>query len=356
MSFRRVRVASTLAASILVALASSTLVGCAEVEETAETAESQSAVSTARPPQFVIFSLSGSRNVSFWRESRDFARVSGVKLTYFVNAADFVTDDAADRYVSPGGRGKSSIGFGGTAEQVTERFEELRLASSDGHEIASGGVAQLRGAAWSRAEWSRDLAQLGEILFRGYGVSPPALGFSELAGFRAPYLAGGTGLEPALARAGIAYDSSKREPRTNYWPEKKGDVWSFALPAFPIEGSRGRAFAHQTFDLYLHDTDGREVVAKKAQFKERMLASYRAYFESSYRGNRAPVHVSHHFAKWNGGAYWEATQELAQELCGLPEVRCGTYRDLVAFMEANQSRRDTLQAGDFAPLSDERAE
>jgi hypothetical protein len=65
-----------------------------------------------------------------------------------------------------------------------------------------------------------------------------------------------------------------------------------------------------------------------------MLKTYLAYFAGNYLGNRAPVHIGHHFSKWNGGAYWKAMQEFAQAVCGLPEVRCVTYRELEDYMEA----------------------
>jgi hypothetical protein len=64
-----------------------------------------------------------------------------------------------------------------------------------------------------------------------------------------------------------------------------------------------------------------------------MLETYLQYFDSNYNGNRAPLHIGHHFSLWNGGAYWEAMKEFALTVCKKPEVVCGTYKELADFMD-----------------------
>jgi hypothetical protein len=64
-----------------------------------------------------------------------------------------------------------------------------------------------------------------------------------------------------------------------------------------------------------------------------MIDTYRKYFADNYYGNRAPVHIGHHFSKWNGGAYWNAMKTFAKEVCAKPEVKCVTYKELAAFLE-----------------------
>ena len=51
---------------------------------------------------------------------------------------------------------------------------------------------------------------------------------------------------------------------------------------------------------------------------------------------------------YGGGAYNEALKSFARAVCGLPEVRCGTYAKLADFMD--QQNAETLAAyrkGDF---------
>jgi hypothetical protein len=79
-----------------------------------------------------------------------------------------------------------------------------------------------------------------------------------------------------------------------------------------------------------------------------MYQSYKSYFDKNYYGNRGPVHIGHHFSKWNGGAYWKAMQRFAKYACKQPEVRCVTYKELVAFMNANEKNIPDYQKANFS--------
>ena len=88
--------------------------------------------------------------------------------------------------------------------------------------------------------------------------------------------------------------------------------------------------------------------ARRALFREQMLQTYVEYFKTNYSGNRAPLHIGHHFSDYQHGAYREALQSFARLVCGLPEVRCATYAQLADFMDGQHP--DTLAAyrrGDF---------
>jgi hypothetical protein len=76
--------------------------------------------------------------------------------------------------------------------------------------------------------------------------------------------------------------------------------------------------------------------------REQTLATYLKYFKTNYAGNRAPLHIGHHFADMQGGAYNEALKSFARAVCGLPEVRCVTYARLSDFMDRQSA--DTLAA------------
>ena len=78
-----------------------------------------------------------------------------------------------------------------------------------------------------------------------------------------------------------------------------------------------------------------------------MVQSYVQYFHNNYFGNRAPVHIGHHFSQMNGGAYWKAMQRIARYVRKKPDVICGTYKELLSFIEKNKHRLDDYQAGNF---------
>ena len=79
-----------------------------------------------------------------------------------------------------------------------------------------------------------------------------------------------------------------------------------------------------------------------------MLRSYFNYFNTNYAGNRAPVHIGHHFFNYQNGAYNDALKSFARAICGLPEVQCITYAALADFLD-NQSPEvlSRYRRGDF---------
>src|SRR5919201_7165286 len=97
---------------------------------------------------------------------------------------------------------------------------------------------------------------------------------------------------------------------------------------------------------------GHDDPARHAAAREQTLQTYLAYFKANYTGNRAPLHIGHHFFGYQLGAYNEALKSFARAVCGLPEVRCITYAKLADFMDGQNS--ETLAAyrrGDFAHVA-----
>jgi hypothetical protein len=83
-------------------------------------------------------------------------------------------------------------------------------------------------------------------------------------------------------------------------------------------------------------------------YREQMLQTYLDYFRANYTGNRAPLHIGHHFAEMQGGAYNDALKAFARAVCGLPEVRCTTYEKLADFMDGlSPETLAAYRAGDF---------
>lgn len=326
--------------------------GCGDAfQEDGDAIQGAQAAIVARPPQFVILSFDGSYNLSFWRESRAFAAANDLKFTYFISGVYFIPNESRLEYDAPRrGPGRSAIGWGGTAEEIAERFEEVKKAAAEGHEIASHANGHFDGSSWSESDWKSEFDQFDRFIFEGVGVTAPPLGFGprDVMGFRAPQLGHGPGLYAALVSKGYAYDASKTGP-ANAWPAQSAGLWSFPLAELRIVGP-GRATLSMDYNFYFADSRATPDPAGKETYKKQMIETYMAYFEGNYLGNRAPLHIGHHFSKWNGGAYWEAMQEFAQAVCGLPEVTCGTYKDLVMFLEAHEDELREFQSGDFPPM------
>ncbi len=126
-------------------------------------------------------------------------------------------------------------------------------------------------------------------------------------------------------------------------------MWNFPLAQVRVVGS-GKRTLSMDYNFYYTQSGGTSKAENKELYKKEMLDTYMKYFQDNYFGNRAPVHIGHHFSKWNGGAYWEAMQAFTKRVCGLPEVKCVTYNELVKFMEAHVADRAKYQAGSFTPL------
>ena len=84
-----------------------------------------------------------------------------------------------------------------------------------------------------------------------------------------------------------------------------------------------------------------------------MLDTYLDYFRANYTGNRAPLHIGHHFNDYQRGAYREALKSFAAAVCGLPEVRCISYKALADILDKESPETlAAFQKGDFerAPM------
>lgn len=289
----------------------------------------------------MLLAFDGSLNLEMWRDTLEFARANDVRFTYFVSGVYFLLDGRRDVYVEPThGPGHSAIGFGGEApEELRERVAWVNRAHAAGHEIASHVNGHYDGTHWTLAEWQSELDQFPRLVFdvgannglADVAATPYAFEPASIRGFRAPLLGRNEAMYVALSSHHYTYDTSKTSP-TGYWPERENGIWNFPLAELRIAGT-GKRTLSMDYNFYFSQSDGKPDLAHAAEYRDEMVRTYVAYFASSYVGNRAPVHVGHHFAKWNGGAYWEAMQEFARAVCHLPEVRCTTYRELEAFLE-----------------------
>ena len=332
-------------------LAAACATGCATDTSGDDTGEATGAATEARPPQYVLFAFDGSLNLDFWKESRAWAQKDNVKLTYFMSGVYFIPDAQKAIYNAPHGlgKGKSAIGWGGPAANIKPRYEQVQAAIDEGHEMGSHANGHFDGSSWTQADWESEFTQFDQIMFGRSDTPHLSIGAKDVIGFRAPQLGHSPGLYTTLVNHKYAYDTSKTGP-TNYWPQVKDGVWNFPLAELRIVGS-GKKTLSMDYNFYFADSKGTgNDAAHKDLYKKQMLDTYMAYFQGNYYGNRAPVHIGHHFSKWNGGAYWEAMQETAKRVCGLPEVKCVTYKELLGFVQTNQAKLATFQAGNFPKM------
>ncbi|MEL6948329.1 MAG: hypothetical protein AAFO73_11975, partial [Pseudomonadota bacterium] len=281
-----------------------------------------------------------------------------IRFTYFISGVYFLTRAERKLYVEPKrGRGRSAIGFGGTAEDIRERMSQLWLASTEGHEIASHANGHFDGSSYNAKQWNSELKQFGSLIKRAwakYGggkISESQIDAFDrgFIGLRAPQLGISKGLFAAMRNKGYRYDTS-RVNRMNYWPRKRGGIWNFPLASLRLAKSNRRTLS-MDYNLYFtHSKAKRAPKSKWQEFEDDTYETYMKYFRNNYYGNRAPIDIGHHFSLWNGGAYWRGMQRFARSVCGRKEVLCVTYQDLMAFMEANKSKIDDFQKGNFPKM------
>lgn len=360
-----------------------------DVPETA----APSAPKAPRPPQFVMLAFDGSKSIDMWKETRQYtkdleARGMNARFIYFINPAYLIASKNKKMYVPQWNRaiydapqvgpGVSAIGFAcGAAptkelcdRELANRQDQISLAYTEGHEIASHAVGHFdadggraggkKYLPWSVADWRSEHKQFFDLLFNALGIqgirplnngrTGLAFGRAQITGFRAPQLGRGIGFDQALAEQNFVYDTS-RQAEPNYWPERlvATRAWNFPLASIPMYRPVGGHLVSIGHSLAMdynfcasqtqHETgkvtgDCKTFPGITQRLRDEMYQSYMQYFMKLYTGNRAPIQIGHHFSKWNNGAYWDAMRMFTESVCGLPEVRCVTYQEYVAWLEA----------------------
>jgi hypothetical protein len=319
-----------------------------------------------RPPQFVMMSFSNCTILDRWAEFRDFAAEmdkagARVRFTYFVTGANFIPDANRNSYQGPRHRrGYGTLEFGGTNDDVRARVALANAAHDQGHEIGSHAVGHFDGSNWSPAEWAHEFRAFNDALEK----VGPVNGMPDVAltlplpvtGFRAPFFQPGPGLYPTLKAFGFRYDASGSAP-ADAWPQKIDDIWRYRTGLIRIAALNKTTLAvdynvfvaqSQSIGVPIRNDRFSLPAARHQRFRDQMVEAYLAYFKANYSGNRAPLHIGHHFLDYGDGIYREALKIFAQRVCALPEVRCETYAALTDFLE--QQSADTLAAyrnGDF---------
>lgn len=299
-------------------------------------ADPPAASAPAKPKQAVIISFDSARDISQWKRSRALAQRTGARFTYFVSCVFLLSPETRKEYAAPGKTsGKSNIGFAASKQEVTERLEQIRFAASEGHDIGSHGCGHFDGKDWTKADWLSEFGSFSHILENAYSINaiaPEPAGWRDIArkvvGFRAPYLSANEALYRALPKAGFLFDASgvSRGPAL---PPTGNGITRFSLPQIP-EGPRSRPVIAMDYNLYVRHSGGFERPSKAAEFANRTYDAFRAAFDTQYQGKRIPLELGFHFTLMNDGAYWDALERFAGEVCTKPDVECISYRDYVS--------------------------
>lgn len=282
-----------------------------------------------KPLQYVIFSFDGSESIKMWEATRNFAKEMNrqnkpIKFTYFVSGVYFLSEKNKDQYQAPGQKiGYSKIDFAKNEEDIAKRREELKLASSEGHEIGSHLNGHFNGSKWTEADWKSELSQFGKLV--------PI----KIVGLRAPLLAVNKNLYKVLPEFAYKYDASA-VGKMGDWPVKNEfGIWEIPLITLKIGNKYSLSM---DYNLFLAQTNGKDILKKGTpdwtkSFNE-IITAYRNYFNYNYSKTKAPVIIADHFSTWNDGLYWEAMKSFATEVCGRSDIRCTTMSELVKYLEA----------------------
>lgn len=292
-----------------------------------------------RPPQFVLLAFDGSRENNFWQESRNFSADlerelnAPVKFTYFISGVYWLTQENRKAYQGPyRAAGRSDIDFGQSQTELIKRIDHVNAAYEEGHEIAShanghfdasdfGNRRNANHRPWTEQDWTSEFQQFNDLLFGAFrnnkiqNHTRYSSGYSftqkDVTGFRAPVLGVTDGLWPTLAKFGFRYDTSKVN-FSWYWPTKDAyGTWQFPLAEIALIGTAKKTLS-MDYNFYMQQSRGVRDEANKDLYQKQMVDSYMKYFNDNYYGRRAPIHIGHHFSRWNGGAYWEAMQTFAK--------------------------------------------
>ncbi|MGZ3772516.1 MAG: hypothetical protein ACXVCY_17660 [Pseudobdellovibrionaceae bacterium] len=322
----------------------------------------------ARPPQYIMLGFEGGLDLNQWQSTRNFAAELNktnkpLNFTYFISGVYFLRGTNRHFYSPPKHDiGYSAIGFAKTSGDIYNRIGMMNDSFAEGHEIASNGNGHFNGQAekWTTEDWTSELKQFNDFVFESYfnnGLTPNAkypqgyaLAQKDIVGFRAPYLGVNDGLWGALKDLSFKYDTSMTGEMT-IWPQKSPlGLWKISVPIIEMAGT-GKRIIGMDYNFYMVQSKGKEDIPNREVYRKQMFDSYMNYFNFNYYGRRAPINISHHFTLYNGGAYWDAMQDFAKAVCGMPEVHCVTYKTYVAWLDTlTPEVLQSYRTGQFDPL------
>lgn len=291
----------------------------------------------AQNPQYVVISFDGAHDNALWRRSRALAAETGSHFTYFLSCVYLLSPETKSNYRAPHrSAGRSNVGFAETRADVAARLDQIWTARSEGHEIGSHGCGHYEGKDWSKADWQHEFDNFATIVRGAYEINgidgEPAewksFAENEIKGFRVPYLSTSKGLDGALKQAGFHYSASGVSDGP-VEADRKHQVPLYSLPMVP-EGPKSRRIIAMDYNLYVRHSGGKENTENAADFSERTYRAFKSAYDTEIAGKKRPLQFGFHFVLMNNGAYWDALERFAREVCVRPDTKCVSYRELEA--------------------------
>ncbi|MEU2334996.1 hypothetical protein ABZ770_19105 [Streptomyces sp. NPDC006654] len=300
-----------------------------------------------KPPQFVVFSWDGAGEDSqkLFSHFRKVAKENHANMTFFLSGVYMLPEEKKDLYHPPQhSPGRSEIGFN-DEQGIADTVKQLRLAWLEGNEIGThfnghfcgpdGGVGQ-----WSVAEWKSEIAQAKQFVKTwktNTGMKDAApLPFDydkELIGARTPCLEGQKNFVKAASQLGFRYDTSGVNDQV--WPKKREGLWDLSMQLVPFPG---HSYEQLTMDYnFMVNQSGTQTQGDPDKFDywgDQMRDGLIQGFNRAYNGNRAPLVIGNHFESWNGGTYMRALDDVVQNVCNKPDVRCVSFHQLADWLDA----------------------
>jgi hypothetical protein len=291
----------------------------------------------------------GSKSLKMLNETLDFEQIMQAKgkslhFTYFINAAYFFTKDTAQLYQAPRtAKGITNIGYSNSPEDIPLRVKAFNSAFVQGNEIGSHTVGHFNGVTWTYNEWKQEFSSFSSIMSSIQQNNPTLqidapLFLTSIQGFRAPNLGVNDNLYKVLGEFHFTYDTSGVGSR-DAWPQKDAyGVWRIPLGLVFVGAKRSPTVA-MDYNLFQRQSNLKDIAVKGTlrwnTYFDEVITAFTDYFNNNYQGNRAPIIIAGHFSKFNDGVYWEAMKTFAEYVCGQPQVRCTTYKELVDYLNTN---------------------
>ncbi|ONI77708.1 polysaccharide deacetylase [Actinosynnema sp. ALI-1.44] len=286
-----------------------------------------------RPPQFVLFSYDGAGAHDQWRRLLDLAGKSNARFTAFLSGVYLLADDQRRQYTAPGHpQGQSSISFGGSLDQVRTRINDLNTAAQRGIEIGTHYNGHFCSPKWTTQQWQTELQQFVQFVDQA-GVQGLKVDATAIRGGRLPCLEGKfDAVFDAMRSRGLSYDSSQVSDGV-LWPVKEKDIWEFAMPMVRMPAVNNKKVTMVDYQLWDALNRSKDDKSKRDEFARATLEVYRAAYDATLRGNRAPLPIGNHFTDWAGGGFGVAAEQFMGEVCTKPETVCTTFSEVIKWME-----------------------
>ena len=299
-----------------------------------------------KPPQFIIFSFDGAGSHQKWATFSATAKKANAQFTGFLTGLYLVDDAHKSAYVGPGhAAGKSSVGFGGTKEEVYQMIDDLNRAKAAGHEIGTHfnghfcAGAEPSGNKWDTAAWNSELDQFFSFLtnyaqLNGYTDAPKlTVTPADIQGERTPCLEGDSDQYfPALLAHGLRYDTSKISNGIQ-WPTLINGVWEFWMPSVTVPALGSKVIA-MDYNFWYKFNKATDEPGRAPEFTKNVLDTYQSMYAAALNGNRAPLVIGNHFNNWSGNAFNPAVDAFMADACKKPETVCTTYQNVLKWMAA----------------------